>query len=261
MIHPELNLTLITGASEGIGKCFAEEFARQGHDLVLVARSEDKLNQLAEVLRREYAAKITVLAQDLTQQDAAVSLAQQLVDKELQVDILINNAGQMYVEDFCNSDPDKIEQLLALNINALVRLTRQFLPQMLARDNGKIVNVASIASFVPTPKFAVYGASKAFVLSFTEALSEEIKYSHVSTHCVCPGFTNTNMMLAGNGLENIVPGFLKVSPESLVKDAYQAVMKGDTIYVHKFHNKALVQWSRLYPKWFVRGVSGFFSRF
>lgn len=261
MIHPELNLTMITGASEGIGKCFAEEFARQGHDLVLVARSEQKLNILAEGLRKEYAAKVTVIAQDLTHQDAPDLIEQTLLEKGLQVDILVNNAGLMYVEEFANSNSEKFEQLLTLNINALVRMTHQFLPGMLARDNGKIVNVASIASFMPTPKFALYGASKAFVLSFTEALSEELKYSNVTAHCVCPGFTKTNMMLAGNGLEDIVPGFLKVSPESLVKDAYKAVMKGDTIYVHKLHNKALVQWSRLYPKWLVRGVSGFFSRF
>ena len=98
-------------------------------------------------------------------------------------------------------------------------------------------------------------------MSFTEALSEELKYSNVNTHCICPGFTDTNMIQEANGLEKIIPEFLKVSPESLVKDAYKGIMKGETVFVHKLHNKALVQWSRLYPKWFVRGVSGFFSRF
>ncbi|BDX05627.1 SDR family NAD(P)-dependent oxidoreductase [Planctobacterium marinum] len=260
-VHADLNLTLITGASEGIGRCFAEEFARQGHDLVLVARSQEKLEAMAESLRNEHSVKVTVLPQDLTQPGAAEVLAAQLQERQLQVDILVNNAGLMYVQDFFTTEPEKLEQLLTLNINAVVRMTRQFLPQMLSRDNGKIINVASIASFIPTPKFAIYGASKAFVLSFTEALVEEIKYTNVKAHCVCPGFTKTNMIQQGNGLEDNIPGFMKVAPESLVKDAYKSVMKGETIYIHKIHNKALVQWSRLYPKWLVRGVSGFFSRF
>lgn len=260
-IHADLNLTLITGASEGIGKCFAEEFARQGHDLVLVARSGDKLSALAEELRKEHSVKTTVIAQDLTLPDAADQLKTKLDELQLQVDILVNNAGLMYVEDFFTTATEKLELLLTLNINAVVRMTREFLPQLLSRNNGKIVNVASVASFIPTPKFAIYGASKAFVLSFTEALAEEIKYTNVKAHCICPGFTQTNMIQQGNGLEDNIPGFMKVAPESLVKDAYKAIMKGDTIFVHKLHNKALVQWSRLYPKWFVRGVSGFFSRF
>lgn len=173
----------------------------------------------------------------------------------------MNNAGLMYVDEFIGADEDKIEQLLTLNINAVVRMTRKFLPDMVARDRGKIVNVASVASFIPTPKFAIYGASKAFVLSFTEALSEEVKYSNVQTHTICPGFTDTKMINQGNGMEKIIPQFMKVTPESLVKDAYQAILKGETVFVHKLHNKAMVQWSRLYPKWVVRGVSGFFSRF
>lgn len=256
-----LNLTLITGASEGIGKAFATYFADQGHDLVLVARSEDKLKALASELSSEYSIQAHVYTADLTEPDSASKLYSQLKEDELEIDILMNNAGVMYVEDFVGADEAKIEQLLTLNINAVVRLSRQFLPDMIQRDCGKIINVASVASFIPTPKFAIYGASKAFVLSFTEALSEEIKYANVQTHCVCPGFTDTNMISAGNGMEKLIPDFIKVTPESLVEDAYKAVMKGDTVFVHKLHNKAMVQWSRLYPKWFVRGVSGFFSRF
>lgn len=257
----ELNLTLITGASEGIGKAFARQFAQKGHDLVLVARSEDKLNALAQLLAKEFSVRVYVYPSDLTRPDAVKALNQKLQDDGLEIDILMNNAGLMYVEDFVNADEDKLEQLLTLNINGVVRMTREFLPDMVARNCGKIVNVASVASFIPTPKFAIYGASKAFVLSFTEALSEEIKYSDVQTHCICPGFTDTNMIHEANGLEKVIPEFMKVSPESLVKDAYKAMMKGETVFVHKLHNKALVQWSRLYPKWFVRGVSGFFSRF
>lgn len=256
-----LNLTLITGASEGIGRSFAFEFAQQGHDLVLVARSEDKLQQVADEIVAEYGGRVYVYPMDLTRANAASLLYARLANEQLEIDILVNNAGVMYVEDFATASTEQLDRLLTLNIDALVRMTRQFLPDMLTREAGKIVNVASVASFIPTPKFAVYGASKAFVLSFTEALSEELKYSEVSAHCICPGFTKTNMLSEGKGMESVIPEFLKVSPEALVAGAYQAITKGETIYVDKIHNKALVQWSRLYPKWFVRGVSGFFSRF
>ena len=261
MSKADLNLTLITGASEGIGKAFATQFAEQGHDLVLVARSKDKLDALATLLKTEYSVQVHVYPADLTEPDAAQKLHEQLKNDELEIDILMNNAGVMYVDEFVSADEAKLEQLLTLNINAVVRLSREFLPEMIARDSGKIVNVASVAAFIPTPKFAIYGASKSFVLSFTEALSEEVKYRNVQTHCVCPGFTDTNMINQGNGLEKVIPEFLKVTATSLVQDAYKAIIKGETVFVHKLHNKAMVQWSRLYPKWMVRGVSGFFSRF
>ncbi len=260
MSDPNLNLTLITGASEGIGQSFAEHFAQQGHDLVLVARNKAKLEKNAEALAEKYLIKTYVFALDLTEPDAVEKLQAWLVSKKLKVEMLINNAGMMLVDPLVQADTDQLERLIQLNISALVKMTQAFLADFLVRDSGKIINVASIASFMPTPKFAVYGASKSFVLSFTEAVAEEIKYSNVDIHCVCPGFTKTNMMQQGKGLERVIPNFAKVSPESLVEEAYKAVMKGDTIFVHKAYNKLLVQWAKHYPRWFVRGVTGFFSR-
>ncbi|XOV81154.1 MAG: SDR family NAD(P)-dependent oxidoreductase [Aestuariibacter sp.] len=255
-----LNSTLITGASEGIGRCFAEEFAKHGHDLIQVARKAEKLKVLATELQINYQVKVSVYPCDLTQADAIDSLYQQILADGGLVDILVNNAGVMCVDDFVYAEPNELERLLQLNIQALVNMTRTFLPDMVLRESGKVVNIGSVASFIPTPKFAVYGASKAFVLSFSEALSEEVKEIGVAIHCVCPGFTHTQMLMAGKGLETIIPQFLKVPPESLVRDAYKAIMKGETLYVDKFHNKLLVQWAQLYPRWLVRGVSGFLSR-
>lgn len=255
-----LNTVLITGASEGIGCCFAKECAKQGHDLILVARNEEKLKSLATELAIHYQVKVSVYPSDLTEDGAIDVLYQQVIKNGHLVDVLINNAGMMCVEDFTYSDINELERLVQLNITALLKVTRKFLPDMVSREIGKIVNIGSVASFIPTPRFAVYGASKAFVLSFSEALSEEVGDVGVDVHCVCPGFTETQMLTAGKGLEALIPEFMKVTPESLVKDAYRAIMKNQTVYVDKLHNKLLVQWAQLYPRWVVRGVSGFFSR-
>ncbi|MBE1298727.1 MAG: SDR family NAD(P)-dependent oxidoreductase [Alteromonadaceae bacterium] len=256
----DLNLTLITGASEGIGHCFAREFAKQGHDLVLVARNEVKLQLLATQLNKEFNVQTHVIPLDLLESDAVDKLRATLEEKGLQVDILVNNAGVMYVEPIATSDTKQLERLINLNITSLVKMTHAFIADFLVRERGKIINVASIASFIPTPKFATYGASKSFVLAFTEAVAEEVKYTDVDIHCVCPGFTKTNMLEQGKGMEDMIPNFIKVSPESLVKDAYKAISKGKTVYIDKTHNKLLVQCAKHYPRWFVRGVTGFFSR-
>lgn len=256
-----LNTTLITGASEGIGRCFAEEFAKQGHDLILVARNQEKLTELASRLQIQHAIKTTTYPADLTTPGAVETLLKQIEQDGHQVDILINNAGVMCVDDFVSCDFSRLQNLLRLNIEALVEMTHAFLPALVSSGAGKIVNIASVASFIPTPKFAVYGASKAFVLSFSEALMEETKHTGVSVHCICPGFTDTKMLTAGNGLEALIPQFMKVTPESLVADAYQSIMKGEAIYIDKLHNKLLVQWAKWYPRFIVRGVSGIFSRF
>jgi short-subunit dehydrogenase len=140
-------------------------------------------------------------------------------------------------------------------------MTRLFVGPMLSRGHGKVINVASIASFMPTPNFSVYGASKAFVLSFSEGIAEEMKDQGVSVTCICPGITQTDMLSHADGIEKYIPNFLKATPESLAADAYKAAMNNEVVFVDKLANKMLVQWATHYPRWIVRGVTGFFSRF
>lgn len=256
-----LNTVLITGASEGIGRSFAETFAEKGHDLVLVARNKDLLNALAEELIRGFGIKVSVIAMDLIPHDAADTLFHHLAKEQIEVDVLVNNAGMMQVETFCSSDQVTLNNLMQLNIVSLVNLARLFSGPMLARGKGAIVNVGSVASFMPTPQFTVYGASKAFVLSFTEGLSQELKGTGVTATCVCPGFTKTNMLSQGHGVENYIPAFMKATPSELTNQAYNAIGKGEVVFLDSLANKALVQWASHYPRWFVRGVNGLLGRF
>ncbi len=257
----QLKTTLITGSSEGIGRSFAEIYAKNGHDLVLVARNKIKLEEFAQQLIAKYAVNVEVFAVDLIPVDAAQKLFEAISLKEIKIDILINNAGMMQVEKLSQSDPQKLNNLLQLNIQSLVNMTQQFLNPMIGRGQGKIVNIGSIASFMPTPKFAAYGASKAFVLSFSEGIAEELRGTGVTVTCVCPGMTETKMLSHAEGIEKFIPKFLKADPMELADQAYKASMKGDVVFLDKIANKLLVQWATHYPRWLVRGVNGLFARF
>jgi uncharacterized protein len=257
----KLNTALITGASEGIGRCFAEIYAKHQHNLVLVARNNDKLQLVAEEIRAKYAVDVLVIAMDLVPTDAALHLFTQLQEAHIDIDILVNNAGMMQVEKLWVSDGQQLNNLLQLNVVSVANLTRYFMQAMVARGRGKIVNLGSIASFMPTPSFAAYGASKAFVLSFSEALAEELRGTGVSVTCVCPGMTETKMLSHADGLERFIPGFLKAEPMELAEQAYKASMKGDVVFLDKLANKLVVQWATHYPRWMVRSVNGLFSRF
>ena len=257
----KLDTALITGASEGIGRSFAEIYAKNGHDLVLVARNQAKLEEFAQQLQSQYLINVEVFAADLIPIDAAQKLFSAITLKGINVDILVNNAGMMQVEKLSLSDTQQLNNLLQLNIQSLVNMTQQFVKPMLARGQGKIVNIGSIASFMPTPNFAAYGASKAFVLSFTEGIAEELRGTGVTVTCVCPGMTETKMLSHADGLEKFIPKFLKADPMELAAQAYKASMKGDVIFLDKMANKLLVQWATHYPKWLVRGVNGLFARF
>ncbi|MGB0495711.1 MAG: SDR family NAD(P)-dependent oxidoreductase [Kangiellaceae bacterium] len=257
----QLKTAMITGASEGIGRCFAEIFAKNKHDLVLVARSEDKLQKLAQELSSKYEIKVHVYAADLIPPDSAKKLFDKLALAEIQIDILVNNAGMMQIEKLHECNVEQLNRLIQLNIQSLVNMCYQFVGPMVERSQGKILNVGSIASFMPMPGFAAYGASKAFVLSFSEGIAEELKSKGVSVTCVCPGMTETKMLSQADGIEKYIPGFLKADPMELANESYKSCMKGEVVYVDKLANKLLVQWATHYPKWMVRGVNGLFSRF
>jgi hypothetical protein len=183
--------TLITGASAGIGAEFARQFAERRHDLVLVARREHALTELAEQLRVRHGVTVAVIALDVSRPDSAAELHTRTEDLGIGVDVLVNNAGFGTHGDVIDADPQRLADEITLNCTTLVGLTARYLPAMRARRQGTILNIASTAAFQPVPHMAVYGATKAFVLSFTEALWAEEKAHGVRVLAVCPGATAT----------------------------------------------------------------------
>ncbi|MBW4614862.1 MAG: SDR family oxidoreductase [Desmonostoc vinosum HA7617-LM4] len=183
---------LITGASSGIGKAFAQELAARQTNLVLVARSEEKLNQLAQQLQEQYNIQVDVIIKDLTEPHAATAVFDATKTKGLTIDLLINNAGFGDYGDFVERDRERQLKIVQLNILALVDLTHQFLPLMRQRHAGGIINVSSITAFQPIPYLSVYAASKAFIVSFSEALWAENRQYGVRVLVTCPGPIETN---------------------------------------------------------------------
>jgi short-subunit dehydrogenase len=195
---PTAPIALITGASGGIGYALSHELAQRGYHTLLVARSTDKLEALAKELRSQYKTEATVIACDLGAPTSAVELVKHLQVKKLAVDVLVNNAGFGYLGDFAASDWPTQASMLQVNISTLVQLTQLILPQMLERKSGKILNVGSTGSFSPVPTMAVYAATKAFVLSFSEALASELEGRGVTITALCPGATQTGFAERAN---------------------------------------------------------------
>ena len=183
--------TLITGASAGLGAEYARQFAARRHDLVLVARREHALTDLAAQLRSAHGVEVTVIAQDLSGLDAAAELHSRTEELGIEVDVLVNNAGFGTHGDLAHADPQRTTDEITLNCTTLVGLTMRYLPAMRDRGRGTILNIASTAAFQPVPHMAVYGATKAFVLSFTEALWAEERRHGIRVLAVCPGATAT----------------------------------------------------------------------
>lgn len=191
---------LVTGASSGIGSVFAEQFAARGADVVLVARRADRLEVLARRLHREFGIAATAVAADLVEPGSVNKLAGRLDDLGLRVDVLVNNAGFATHGRFIGEDSSRVVDEVALNVTAVVELTHTFLPAMVERGHGVVINVSSTAAFQPVPYMAVYGATKAFVLSFTEALWAEVEGTGVRVLALCPGATDTEFFdIAGEG--------------------------------------------------------------
>jgi short-subunit dehydrogenase len=237
---------LVTGASSGIGAVFAKELARRGANLVLVARSQDKLTELANELSTEFGVTADVAVADLAQPDATTKLADNLNARDLQIDILVNNAGFGLFAPLHEADPATIADMVRVNIGALVDLTRLYLPGMLERDRGAIINVASTAGFQPVPYMATYGATKAFVLSFTEALWAETRGTKVRVTTLCPGSTDTGFFdVAG---ENAQVG-RRIGPEPVVRAAFRALdRRASTVVTGGAGNWLLTNAPRFAPR-------------
>jgi uncharacterized protein len=224
-----MSTALITGASSGIGAVFARELAARGNDLVLVARRRDRLEKLAAELTENYRVQVEILSIDLTEPEAPTKVYQAVAAKNWTVDISINNAGFGDFGEFIKGDRRKFLNMIQLNITALVDLTYQFLPQMQQRRQGSIINVASIAAFLPMPYVAVYAATKAFVLSFSEALWAENQNNGVKILTLCPGPTQSEFFevaarkdTKSSNLEN-----MKIATaEEVVRDALNSLNEG-----------------------------------
>jgi hypothetical protein len=250
---------LITGASGGIGYELAKLFARDHHNLVLVARSGDKLAQIANELQ-SLGVTVRTYSLDLTQPPAPKFLFDQLQSEGVAVEILINNAGFGAFGEFAQMSNDEIFGQIQLNIIALTELTRLFLPPMLARRCGRIMNVASTAGFQPGPLMAVYYATKAYVISFSEALANEVRHSGVTVTCFCPGATHTGFAKrAGNDKSRLFKQLGAMNVDKVALDGYRAVMEGRTLAISGAHNWLVAQSTRFAPRKMVTAISRWIS--
>ncbi|HEY7216177.1 MAG TPA: SDR family oxidoreductase [Thermoanaerobaculia bacterium] len=241
---------LVTGASGGIGWELARAFAAGGYDLVLVARSGGKLEQLAGELRNRHGVAVRVLAKDLTAHGAPDEIFQELEGVGTAVDVLVNNAGFATFGPFAETDLASELEEIQLNVAVLTHLTKRFLPGMLARRRGGVLNVASTAAFQPGPLMAVYYATKAYVLSFSEALGEELRGGGVTVTALCPGPTATGFQARAEMQDSgLFTGPLKVMDAAAVARAgYEGFQKGKRIVIPGLINKLGVQSVRVSPR-------------
>jgi short-subunit dehydrogenase len=244
-------VALITGASAGLGVEFARQLGRRGHRLVLAARRKDRLEELANDL-----GNARVVAIDLSKRDASAKLMIDLEAAGEEVEVLVNNAAFGLIGRFAELDARRLRQMIDLNVGTLTDVCRAVAPQMIARKSGGIINVASTAAFQPGPNMAVYFASKAYVLSFTEALHEELKPHGVNVSCLCPGPTRTEFGavagFGGNGLYDRVV----MQPPEVVEVGLVGLEKNHAVVVPGLVNKIGAASTRFVPRSVVRKIAG-----
>jgi short-subunit dehydrogenase len=244
-----MSTVLITGGSGGIGYELAKLFARDRHNLVLVARSGEKLTEVANKLQA-HGVTVKTVALDLASSPAPKFLFDQLQREGVVIDILINNAGFGALGEFATMPGEDILGQIAVNITALTELTRLFLPGMIARHSGRIMNIASTAGFQPGPLMAVY----------YEAIANELRHSGVTVTCFCPGATNTGFAKrAGNDQSRVFKTFGAMSAEKVALDGYRAMMEGRTLAISGLQNWAVAQSTRFAPRKLVTAISRWVS--
>jgi len=249
-----MNTTLITGASSGIGEVFARKLAALGHNLLLVARSEDKLINLCNELGRIKSTRAQYVALDLSKPDAPAQLFEETRKRGLEIDFLINNAGFGSMGDFAQLDLQRELNMIDLNVRSLVELTHRFLVPMRERKSGSIINIASTAGFQPVPFMATYAATKAFVLSFSEALWEENRPHGVKVMALCPGVTSTNFFDASRMQRP--PARISQTPEQVVDAALRGLKRGKSHVISGWMNFFMIESERLVPRSLVLRTAG-----
>ena len=249
-----MNATLITGASSGIGEVFARRLAARGRNVLLVARSEEKLVTLCNELGRSNSIRAQHVALDLSKPESAARLFEEAEKRGLTIDLLINNAGFGSFGDFAKADLARELNMIDLNIKALVELTYRFLQPMRERKQGAIINVASTAAFQGVPYMATYAATKAFVLSFSEALWEENRAFGVKVMALCPGVTDTNFFEAARGEKP--PARASQTPEEVVDTALRGLARGKSHVISGWINRVMTESERLAPRSLVTRMAG-----
>jgi short-subunit dehydrogenase len=255
MTTADRKTALVTGASSGIGLELARIFAREGYNLVLVARNADRLRQLASELEKAHGARSLILATDLTEPGAAAYVLDQTTRAGLQLDVLVNNAGFGQYGLFVENDLEECLRQIQLNITTLTHLTRLYLPGMIERKSGRILNVASTAAFQPGPLMAVYFASKAYVLHFSEALANELNGSGVSVTCLCPGATVTEFHKRANATGQRLLKMGAMDARTVAEDGYRAMMAGKPVVISGFKNWLVAQSVRFSPRRLVTAIA------
>ena len=256
-------VALITGASAGIGEALARQFAQAGYDLVLAARRKGRLESLAKALAEltNDACVAYPVPVNLARSKGPAELVRAIDDLGLEVDVLVNNAGVAESGRFISAARKPVNDLVNLNVRALTELSLIFGQRMAGRGAGRILNVASIVAFQPVPSMAVYAASKAYVLSLTESLAEELRGSGVTCTALCPGLTKTEMV------DDLVPSEFEplsslamADVDSVARAGLRACLRGETITIPGMLNQAFVNWTQFQPRWSYRLWSGMFAR-
>lgn len=248
------NYTLITGATEGIGYELAKLFAKDKHNLILVARHQSDLENRAQEFR-QHGIDVKTVARDLFSRDEALALCEDVGKMGVTVAILVNNAGQGVYGLFKETDLERELSIIDLNIAATVILTKHFIKDMIARNDGKILNLASIASKTPGPWQSVYHGTKAFVYSFSEAIRHELKEYNISVTALLPGATDTDFFNKADMQESKIVQESKLSdPADVAKDGYDALMSGKDKIISGFKNKAMIGMSNVMPDTAVAGM-------
>jgi uncharacterized protein len=249
-----MNTTLITGASSGIGEVFARKLAARGRNVLLVARSEEKLITLCNELGRSNSIRAQHVTMDLSQPESPARLFEEAEKRGLTIDMLINNAGFGSFGDFSKLELERELNMIDLNVRSLVDLTYRFLVPMRQRKQGAIINVASTAGFQAVPFMATYAATKAFVLSFSEALWEENRPHGIKVMALCPGVTETNFFEAARGQKP--PARVAQTPEDVVETALRGLARGKSHIISGWSNRAMMEAERLAPRDLVTRMAG-----
>lgn len=232
------NVALVTGGCQGLGFALAEEFASHGFNLFLVSNDAPRLREAKKYLQDKYKSEIVYLAQDLREKDAAKVIYGFCQDNDIEVSALVNNAGTALYGAFANAYFEDNAAIIKVDVAAVVDLTHLFLRGMLARHQGYLLNVSSTAAFQPGPNVAIYYAAKSFVLSFSQALSEELRQSGVKVSCFCPGLVQTGMLeTSGISQSNIMTNFKPIDPKKAAGIAYEGLMKNKMVVVPGAQNR------------------------
>jgi uncharacterized protein len=246
---------LITGGSVGIGAALADVFAAHGHDLILVSRNREKLEARGRAIHDQFGVDVICLSEDLTDPQGPRRLYEAVTAQSLDVHHLVNNAGVGLYGKFAATDLDAELKMIQLNVTSVVELTKRFLPSMIARRSGRIMNVASTAAFVPGPWMSVYYATKAFLLSFSEAIDYELKTSGITVTTLCPGPTTSEFKVrAGSQRSRLFEAFVMAAPH-VARVGYDGMMKGKAVAIPGLRNKLVPLAARLAPRPVIASLS------